>query len=405
MAVEKTLRSGPGTPAGIPTPSRRPRAAWAVAWLMGALIAGATVPTPVYPLYAHELGLTPLLVTAVFSTYALGTLCTLLLFGGMSDRIGRRPILLAALCLGLLSCALFAVSPTLPGILGGRLLCGFAVGLSSGAATAYLGELLADRRKAALVASATNMAGLGIGPMLSGVLVQYGPGPMLLPYLALAALLLPGFAVLALPETVVRAVGPVPLRPQRLRIPAEHRSAFAYSALAALGPFATLGLFAALAGTFLRDGLHITNHLMVGVAPGTAFTAAALAQVWGSRVAPRTGVIAGMAVLPAGLVSVVAAIPAVSLSLFLVGAAVSGGAAGFAFRSGLALLSANARPDQAGRLVSGYFTSAYLGLSLPVVGTGLLLGATTLLVTAAVFTAAVTAIALLCIVPVARARG
>ncbi|MEU1289247.1 MFS transporter [Kitasatospora sp. NPDC005856] len=405
MAVEKTLQPGPGAAAGVPDPSRRTRAAWVVTWLMCTVITGATVPTPIYPLYAHRLGLTPLLVTAVFATYALGTLCTLLLFGGMSDRIGRRPILLAALCLGLLSCALFAASPTLPGILGGRLLCGFAVGLSSGTATAYLGELLADRRKAALVASATNMAGLGIGPMLSGILIQYGPGPMLLPYLVLAALLLPGFAVLALPETVVRAAGPVSLRPQRLRIPAEHRSAFASSALAALGSFAALGLLAALAGTFLRDGLHITNHLMVGVAPCTAFTAAALAQVWGSRVAPRTGVIVGMAVLPAGLALIVAAIPAVSLSLFLGGAVVFGSASGLAFRSGLALLSANARPDQAGQLVSGYFTSAYVGLSLPVVGTGLLLGATTLLNTAAVFTAAVTAVALLCIVPIARARS
>lgn len=374
------------------TARRRRIAAWATTYLLFVLLMGGTVPTPIYALYGQRLGLSSLTVSGVFSCYAVGTLSSLLLFGGVSDRIGRRATLAPALGLALASCLVFALSPTLPGIVIGRLLCGLAVGLATGAATAYLGELLGDRSRAALTTSVTNMAGLGVGPLLSGVLVQYGPDRLVTSYLVWGALLLPGAVLAVLPETVRRTGRSVP-RQRRLGVPAQTRPVFAAAAVAVFSSFALLGLLAALAGKFLAGGLHETSHLLAGVAAFCAFGPAAVTQLFAARLTPRAGAVTGMVAVPAGLGLIVAALPATSLALFLAGSVIGGAGSGLAFRAGLALVTSQAPADRVGQVVSSYFVAAYLGLTVPVVGVGLLVTEMTLLHAAVVFAVVTTLLA------------
>ncbi|MFD9634492.1 MFS transporter [Streptomyces violascens] len=383
-------------------PRPRPAAAWTVTYLLFVVMLGGTLPTPVYSLYAQKLGLTPLVIALVFAAYAGGILVVLLLFGGLSDQIGRRAAIAPALALTVLSCLTFAVLPTLPGIVAGRILSGLSVGLTMGAATAYLGELHLNRAKAALISSVTGMVGLGCGPLLSGVLVQYVPHPLVTPYLVLAAMALPGLLLARLPETVSR--GRLSIRPQRLGIPADMRSLFTAAAAAAFCSLAVLGLLSALTSRFLAEGLHITSPVTVGVVVLCAFGSAGLAQLATVRLAPHTSAAAGMVAVPLGLVLIVAALPASSLSPFLLGSVLSGAGGGAAFKAGLALVTGHAPPGRTSEAVSAYFVGAYLGMAVPAIGVGLLVTVTSLTASAAVFAAVVTVLAAVSITATASTR-
>ncbi|RLV10255.1 MFS transporter [Streptomyces griseocarneus] len=361
-----------------------------VTYVLFVVMAGGTVPTPVYAVYAQRLALSPPVVALVFAAYAVGILVSLLLFGGLSDQIGRRATLVPALGVAVVSSVVFLAFPTLPGLFTARVLSGVSVGLTTGAATAYLGELHPDRPRAALIASVTNMAGLGCGSLLSGLLVEYVPSPTVVPYAVLIALLLPGLAVVALPEPVPPRGGRV--RPQRLSVPTTARPVFAAAAVAVFASFALLGLLASLAGNFLVQGLHDHSRLAVGLVAFSAFASAGAAQLLAVRLGPRTGLAVGMAAVPLGLALLLAGLSAASLPLFLCGSVLGGAGAGTSFRSGLASVAALAPPDRVSELVSGYFVAAYLGLTLPVVGVAVLLAHGTLMTAAGVFAGVVTAL-------------
>ncbi|MEU2793018.1 MFS transporter [Streptomyces sp. NPDC007100] len=394
----------PSSAPGV-TPGEPPRPAapfWTVAYLLFAVMLGGALPTPLYPRYADDLGLSPLLIALVFAMYAVGILVTLLLLGGLSDKVGRRRVLGPALAVAALSCLVFICFPTLPGLIAGRFLSGVSVGLATGAATAYLRELSPDPARAALVASTTNMFGLGGGPLLSGVLAHFVAWPLVVPYLALALCLVPGFLLLRLPETVSRGGGK--LRIQRLAVPPSSRPVFLAMGPAVFAAFALLGLLAALTGTFLKDVMHQHSPLLVGVLVCAAFSAAGLAQLAIRGLSLYAGALGGMVVVPLGLALIVAALPTQSLWLFLLGAVTGGAGAGAAFRSCMALVSGSAPAALAGQAVSGLFVAAYLGLTVPVIGVGVLAAVSSLFRAAVAFSVLVAALTAVSAVATLRFR-
>ncbi|POZ61994.1 MFS transporter [Chromobacterium alticapitis] len=355
----------------IPAQSRR--AAWLSAYLLLVVMMAGTLPTPLYPVYAKQLGLSPLLVTMVFASYALAILFKLMVFGKLSDLLGRRPVLGLALGLTLAGLLAFLFWPTLTGLFVGRILSGMAVGLMVGATTAYLAELLRNRALAALITSLSNMSGLGLGALLSGAVSQYAAEPLHACYQVSLALLLPALALPWLPETV-KHDGPRPaLRLQRLRVPPEIRQAFVAAALAVLCGFSFLGLFAALAGRFLAVGLHRSGFLLSGGVVFSAFCCAAIGQLLVMRMSPRKALPAGVLLLPLALACVWVAFRMASMPLFLGGAALGGVGAGIALRGGLGLVTMLAPGERIAEVSSCFFVAAYLGLIAPVVGVGLLL--------------------------------
>jgi hypothetical protein len=81
-----------------------------VACELGIMFSGAVLPTPLYPLYQGRFGFSNVTLTAVYAVYVLGNLAALLIFGRLSDQIGRRSATLPAIGCGILStiCFLFA---------------------------------------------------------------------------------------------------------------------------------------------------------------------------------------------------------------------------------------------------------------------------------------------------------
>lgn len=378
-----------------PGPRLRRRPAFlVVAYAFTVVMLGGTIPTPLYPIYQHRIGFSALVVTLVFAAYAAGTLAALLVFGRLSDQVGRRPVILAALGVAVTSTAVFVLDQSLTGLFVGRALSGLSVGLCTGAATAGLAELHpgSDRARGALVASTVQMAGLGLGPLLSGLLSQYGPAPTTVPYLALLGLLLPAGLIALVPETV-SAVGRPHLGVQRLAVPAQIRAPFAAAAAAGFASFAFLGLLTSLVGRFLATSLHNTSYSLAGVLVFALFLAVVVAQLLGARWSSRKALLAGLGLLPAGLLLFVLALPTGSLALFVAGIILGGLGVGLDFRAALALVSHLAPEGKRSEVVSAFFVAAYLGITLPVIGVGILTTFASTLVAATAFAGVVTALA------------
>src|SRR3954454_11537043 len=226
----------------------------AAAFAFAVTMLATTLPTPLYPLYRSELGLSELMITVVFASYAAGTIAALLLAGSLSDRVGRRPVLLGGLALSALSAAVFLLAHGVGLLLLGRVLSGLSAGIFTGTATATLVDFAPpDRRaRATMVATAANMGALGGGALLAGLLAQFAASPLELPFWIELALLVPAAALVsAMPEPVADR-GAFRFTIQRPHIPIEVRTVFVPAALAGFAGFAVLGLFTGVATVFLR---------------------------------------------------------------------------------------------------------------------------------------------------------
>lgn len=376
---------------------RRSFAFAALAYAFAAVMIGTTLPTPLYALYAEQMHFSVVTTTMIFAVYALGVLAALLLFGRWSDAIGRRPVLLAGLGAAIASAMVFLIADSVALLLVGRLLSGLSAGLFTGTATAAVVEALpaAQRERAAMVATIVNIGGLGIGPVLAGVLAQYAPHPLILPFVVHIVLAAPAVvAVLIAPETSART-GRIGL--QRLAIPAEVRSVFITAATAAFAGFAVTGLFAAIAPSFVADVVGIANHAVAGAIAGSVFLASAVAQLAGRRILPATAVAAGCVMLVVGMAILAVALTFSSLAGIIVAAVVAGTGQGISFSRGLAAVVEQVPAAQRGEISSTYFVVAYVAISVPVVGVGLAAQTWGLRTAGVSFAAAVAVLALGCL--------
>ena len=139
------------------------------------MMMGGTLPIPLYVLYEKQMGFGPLGVTVVFAAYVIGTLFALVALGDLSDHIGRRKVLAIAVACAAVSSGLFLAASDIGLLIVARIVSGLAAGFITGTATAALAELQprGDHRAAAVVASGSNMAGLGLGPLIAGIFAEY----------------------------------------------------------------------------------------------------------------------------------------------------------------------------------------------------------------------------------------
>ena len=356
----------------VPKTKTKTRLAFGMlAYAFAAIMVGTTLPTPMYALYGEQMHFAVLTTTVIYATYAGGVLFALLAFGRWSDAIGRRPVLLAGVVFAVASAAVFLVAHSVSMLLVGRVLSGLSAGIFTGTATAAVIEAAPEnwRTKAAAVATVVNIGGLGTGPLLAGLLVEYAPGPLHLSFIVHIVLaLLAGAAVLIVPETSQRT-GSIGV--QRLSVPAEVRTVFVIAALAAFAGFAVTGLFTAVAPSFLSQVVGITNHAVAGLIACSIFAASAMAQVAARTMNPQRAVAIGCAILVAGMVILAVALHFSSLAGLIAAAVVSGIGQGISFSRGLAAVAERTPPGRRAEVSSTYFVVAYVAISLPVVGEGL----------------------------------
>jgi MFS family permease len=342
------------------TPADRPRryGSALLTYAFAVIMLGTTLPTPMYALYGERMHFAVLTTTVIFATYAVGVLVALLLFGRWSDVLGRRPVLLAGAAFALISAVIFLFADDVALLLIARVLSAVVEAAPP-----------AQRERAAVAATIANIGGLGAGPVLAGLLVEYAPHPLQLSFVVhIVLVVLAVGAVLLAPETSSRTGR---LGVQRLSVPAEVRPVFITAATAAFAGFAVTGLFTAVVPSFLSKVIGIDNHAIAGAAAGSIFAASAIAQLSARRMPPARAVAIGCAILVAGMVILAAALHFSSLTGLIVAAVVAGVGQGISFSRGLAAIAERAPADRRAEVSSTYFVVAYVAIALPVVGEGL----------------------------------
>jgi predicted MFS family arabinose efflux permease len=374
-----------------------PRVAYAhVAAVIGLALFASGTPSPLYGTYRELWGFSPVVLTLIYATYAFGVLASLLLAGRLSDEIGRRPVLLAALGTLMATTLLFAVADSTAWLFVARGIQGLATGLALGAASAALLDLHPTRNPSSVgltngVASAGGM-GLGIG--ISALLVELAPAPRVLPYVLLFVLFAIAFyGALRMPEPV-QATGRVKLTPQRPSIPPVVRRPFFLAALAVISSWSIGGLFISLGPALGATLLHTDNHIVTSLGVFALAGSGAAAQLAFGRSAPWAGTAIGSLALATGMVAIVIAAGTETIALYWFGAVVGGAGFGVAFLGGLRALSAAIPPQHRAEVMSAFYVVAYLAISVPAIIAGVLVTPLGLESTFEIFGSVIAALAL-----------
>ncbi|HEX6449761.1 MAG TPA: MFS transporter [Trebonia sp.] len=380
-------------PSGRPTLSR-PVAFWLAAALLALFLYTAAAPTPLYRVYQAQWGFSTATLTAVFAVYVLVLLATLLVFGSMSDHIGRRPVIMVAIAVEVAAFVLFALAHGVGLLYAARALEGIAVG----AAINPLGATLLDLRPrgglAPLTSSISPTAGLAFGALFTSVLVQFGPAPTQLVWWLLLGAFAAAFVLVAvMPESGTRRPGALASMRPHVSVPRPARGTFARAVPALVAVWALGGFYLSLGPSLaahlsgsrdpLWGGAVVFLLLGVGAASGLAVrNVRAPAQVLG-----------GCLVLMAGTGITIAGIETGTVAVLLLGSGVAGLGFGPAFLGAFRTVITLADPSDRAGLIAAIFIVSYFALGLPAVIAGLATSHFSLDGTALVYSAAVAGLA------------
>ncbi|MBM7505104.1 MFS transporter [Agromyces aurantiacus] len=368
-------RTSRGTEHRRPTLSRKPSFVL-TAGIVGLGLFASVTPSPIYPTYQAAWDLSPLTLTLVYATYAIGVLLALLIAGTASDEVGRRPVLLVAVAGLIAATILSALAPGVVWLVVARAVQGIATGLALSTAGAALLDLH-PRRDAAAAGLANGVAssvGIALGVLVASLLVQYDWAPRVLPYLAqLAFLAVAAVGVMAMPETVARRGG-LRWRIRRPSVPIAARGPFTVAALAVTASWSLGGLLFSL-GPALGAELFDTADVILSSACIVALASTAtISQLVFRRLPPRQAAAAGSAALAIGVALISYSAATGSGAVFLIGAAVSGLGFGTGFLGGLRLLTGAIPAAERAAIMAAFYLVAYLALSIPAVLAGVLVG-------------------------------
>jgi MFS family permease len=365
--------------------SGRPSSRWLLGHHLGFWLAAlaflvnmgfSAVPTPLYVLYQARDHFSDITITLVYAVYAIGVIVSLFLAGHLSDWAGRRRIFVPALLLNVVSACVFITEPGLVGLFVARIISGVSVGLTTATATAYLAELhaearpLAGKERAEVVATASNLGGIGVGPLVAGLLAQFAPNPLVVPFavfgIAIATLAL---VITRAPETSRQVVRPK-YRPQRIAVPANARGTFFAASVAGLASFAVFGVFNSLVPSFLAGTLHDSSHAVAGAVAFAAFAGGAAAQIAHAHVKNEVVLRRAVPTIVLGLGLLAGGMWVPSLALFVVGGVVVGAGGGLVFKGAVVTAASTAPAGSRAEVLAGFFLGAYIGLSIPVIALG-----------------------------------
>ncbi|WP_131736879.1 MFS transporter [Actinomadura roseirufa] len=180
-----------------PPPRGGARWIWPAAWPVTAVFVLSNAATPLYVLWQRDLGFSRGTLTVIFAFYIVGLLGSLLVSGVLSDRVGRKPVLLPAIALAIVACVVFATAANVLALIAARLLTGIAVGAVVSAGMAAVTDVAGPerRRLAALAASSAMVFGAGLGPFLAGILSETLPAPTVTVFVVEIVLLATAFLV------------------------------------------------------------------------------------------------------------------------------------------------------------------------------------------------------------------
>jgi MFS transporter, DHA1 family, tetracycline resistance protein len=217
-------------------------------------LVGFGVVIPLLPYYALSFDASPITVTSLMACYSLAQFIAAPILGRLSDRIGRRPVLLVSLACSVASYLWLAAAPVLWMLFAARLLAGAGAG-NIAAAQAYIADVTPPEKRAKGMGMIGAAFGLGftVGPAIGGLLAGSDPvhAHLARPALLAAALSLVALGITAarLKESLLPDSRTAQERPGRLAVA---KSAFTRPSLGLLILlfFITVSAFAGMETTF-----------------------------------------------------------------------------------------------------------------------------------------------------------
>jgi MFS family permease len=333
-----------------------------------AVFAASGVPIPMYERYRQADGLTTADLSLTAVAYFAAVMVTLLVLGRLSDHLGRRAVSVSAAALAAAGCLALLDVHSLGVLAAGRVLHGLACGLASTALASYTIDTAPERPRwlAAATSAGTPLAGLTVGALSSGALVQYGPAPRQLVYLLTVALLAVCAVLLLMsPETVTRTRGVVASLQPRLAVPAEVRPLLPAAAAVFVSTWALGGFYQAFSPSVAADNLGTTNTLIAAAVFASFMAPNAIGGPLTGRLSPPAAQRAGIAVFALAVIGIVLSLRAGAVVPAIVCGLVAGTAQGAAFTASMRAMLARVSPAQRSGLLATVYLISYSGAAIP----------------------------------------
>ncbi|HDR9497110.1 TPA: MFS transporter [Burkholderia cepacia] len=345
---------------------------WVSAGVVAHTLWTSAAPAMTYRLYSREWHLTSTTTAEIFAIYPIVVVGVLVLFGGLSDQIGRRATMLLGLGASFLGALILALAPDVSWLFVARAFMGIGVGLTAGPSTAAVVEFNegSTPRRATVVATAAQAAGFAAALIVGGALTQYAPWPLHLVFWLLAFLIAALFAVtwfLPRPAQSGATGGWTPRLPS---VPMHARNAFAVAAFAMTTAYTHGVMILSLGGQIAHDLVRSTNTLVNGSILAVFAVMSGIVSLLARSLPTRTAMIAGAAASGAGMMLLAAATVFHAMALFLSASATTGAGYSLLFLSALDVINSAAPVERRGQTLSALYLVGYLavGMLAPILG-------------------------------------
>ena len=332
------------------------------------VFAAAGTPIPLYNTYRAEDGITNADLGIVSVGYFVAAATSLLVFGRLSNHLGRRPVALAALTSAAVACMLLIGMDGVLPLLVAQVLQGLACGLASTGLGSYVIDSAPERPRwlpAAITGSAP-MLGIPIGALACGALVSYGPAPRVLIYEIVTAVLVVCAALMAMsPETMPSRRGAMASLRPRLQLPAGSGQLLLAAGAASVATWSLGGFYQAFGPSVAAEQLGTTNPLVAAAVFASVMVLNPLGGPLSGRLAPTTGLRAGMTLFVLALGGILVSLHAGAIVPFIAASLVVGVAQGAASTGGMRALLTAAQPEERAGLLSTIYLISYSGAAIP----------------------------------------
>jgi predicted MFS family arabinose efflux permease len=368
------------------------------------LLAGSSVPTPLYSIYQAKWGFSPITTTVVFGVYAIAVLASLLTVGKLSDYVGRRPVLLVALSIQVVSMVVFATAGGVPELMAARVIQGLSTGAALGAIGAGMLDINATR--GTLLNAIAPITGTATGGLVAGILVQYLPSPTHLVYWALlATFAVQALGVALMRETASRTPGAIASLVPEIKLPRDVRRPVLVAIPVLVAVWALGGLYGALGPSLERQLTGSNSHVLGGLPLFALAGSGAVAVLLFRTARPENVMAIGIGALLAGVGVILIGIGTGSTTGFFIGSVIAGIGFGGGFQGSIKTVLPKAAASERAGVLSLLYVVSYLALGVPaVIGGVLVVHAGGLLTTAREYGIAVMVLASIALVGLVQQR-
>ncbi|MCU1513229.1 MAG: transporter [Microbacteriaceae bacterium] len=315
---------------------------WTAAFVVTLSIWASAAPTMIYPLYIDEWKLSTAVTSGIFATYPLALITAMLLFGGISDYIGRRTVLLIGIALVAIGILFFAIGPDVSWLFAGRVFQGAGVGIGLSAASAAMAEFEpnGNRDRASAINAIVSSFGMVLGSLVGGALVQYAPYPTRLAFFVLLALSVVTLGMLAMfPRNRLGTLAHGRWRPRGPVVPKGLGKVVLVASLAGATSYANGALVLGLGAEIARDLIKTDNALLAGSTIAVFGLSIGVTSLLLRNWPPMRPVIFGGILVSAAMVLLVVSSSMASLPLYYVTCLVAGVGNGMLFLSSISLVN------------------------------------------------------------------